>query len=137
MGQISIMKKMHSIPITVEFEDVDSYNIVHHVKMVAYLERSRLRFLLQMGCDLYAKEMSIIIYKLDMRYIAPAKLLDSLIITTYVESLDDYRINLGHKIIRDKKTLVRAHSGIAFMNNKSEEILPAPYELLKNLNNYK
>ncbi len=33
-----------SIPITVEFEDADSYKIAHHAKLVSYLERARVRY---------------------------------------------------------------------------------------------
>ena len=35
---------MYSYPVTVEYEDVDSYDIVHHPKVLYYFERARVRF---------------------------------------------------------------------------------------------
>lgn len=131
------MKKYFSIPVTVEFEDVDSYRIAHHTKMAAYLERARVRFITSLGLDLYNHGMSIVLYNLEMRFKSTARLLDALTVQVYVESIeDDYRFVLGYKIYRDKRILVRATTGIAFMSEKDQTIIPIPDNFIAALKQY-
>lgn len=118
--------KIFEIPVTVEFEDVDSYNIAHHTRFVAYLERARVHFLSELGFDLHPKDVSIVLFSLDVRYKKAAFFLDKLIVSVFVLSADDYRLELGYKIKRGTELLLRATTGIAFMENTTRNIVPAP-----------
>lgn len=129
-------KKKFSVPVTVEFEDVDSYKIAHHTKMVAYLERARLRFLGELGFEIHPKGLSIVMYNLEMRFKATAKIMDKLTIETMIKSYDDYRIDLFSRIMRDDRILVRATVGIAFMDETSEQIVPIPDKLITAIQEY-
>lgn len=123
---LDLSKKEYVFPVSVEFEDVDSYKIVHHTRFVAYLERARVHFLTELGFDLYPKDLSIVLFSLEMRFKKPAFLLDQLLVSVFVTSLDEYRLELGYKIKRGNDLLLRAKSGIAFMNSLTREIVPAP-----------
>jgi YbgC/YbaW family acyl-CoA thioester hydrolase len=128
------MKKIYSLPITVEFEDVDSYRIAHHTKFVAYLERARVHFLTSLGLDLYNEGISIVLYSLEMRFKSPARLLDILTVQVSVESVDDFRLGLNYKIYKEKRILVRASTGIAFISDENQAIIPIPekfYSVIK------
>ncbi len=129
-------RKKFTIPVTVEFEDIDSYKIAHHTKMVAYLERARLRFLGELGFDIHPEGLSIVMYNLEVRFKATAKIMDQLTIETMIKEVDDYRINLFSRIMRENKILARATVGIAFMDQKSEQIIPIPEELMSSLREY-
>lgn len=129
-------RKKFTIPISVEFEDVDSYKIAHHTKMVAYLERARLRFLGELGFDIHPEGLSIVMYNLEVRFKATAKIMDQLTVETMIKEIDDYRIDLFSRIMRDNKILARATVGIAFMDQKNEQIVPIPDDLLLSLKEY-
>lgn len=129
-------RKKFTVPITVEFEDVDSYRIAHHTKMVAYLERARLRFLGELGFDIHPKGLSIVMYNLEMRFKATAKIMDELTVETVIKNIDDYRIDLFSRILRGDRILARATVGIAFMDEKSEQIVPIPDQMMKSLQEY-
>lgn len=129
-------RKKFTIPVIVEFEDVDSYKIAHHTKMVAYLERARLRFLGKLGFDIHPKGLSIVMYNLEMRFKATAKIMDELVVETIIKNVDDYRIDLFSRIMRGDRILARATVGIAFMNERSEQIVPIPDKMMAALKEY-
>jgi len=123
---VDYSKKEYEFPITVEFEDVDSYKIVHHTKFVAYLERARVHFLTDLGFDLHPENMNIVLFSLDLRFKKTAQLLDKLIVSVFITSMDEFRLVLGYKIRRGPELLLRATSGIAFMDSQTRQIVPAP-----------
>ena len=123
---LDLTKKEYEFPLTVEFEDVDSYKIVHHTRFVAYLERARVHFLTDLGFDLYPKDLSIVLFSLEVRFKKPAFLLDQLTVSVFVTSLDEFRLELGYKIKRGKELLLKAKSGIVFMDTLTRELVPAP-----------
>ena len=106
------MRAELSIPVTVEFEDVDSFGIAHHTRLLAYLERARLRLLVSLGVDLAG--VAPVVYRLEARFRRPARLLDRLEVAARVRDADDYRVGLEYRIRRGDETLVKARSTIAF-----------------------
>ena len=116
-----------SIPVTVEFEDVDSFRIAHHTKLLAYLERARLRLLMSLGVDLAG--VAPVVYELGVRFRKPARLLDQLEVEVRVRDVDDYQVSLGYRIRRDGATLVTARSTIAFADLDEGTLTTMPEEL--------
>lgn len=120
-------KKIFTLPITVEFEDVDSYRIVHNTRIIDYFERARVRFLVEtIGLDLYPKGIGIVLYSLNVRFNRAARLLDTLNASVFIQSMDRYRLNLGYRLLRGKEVLARGNSGIAFMDEQSGNLTVAP-----------
>ncbi len=129
--------KIFTLPITVEFEDIDSYNIVHNTRIIDYFERARVHFLVEtIGLDLYPTGLRIVLYSLDMRFTKAARLLDSLVSTVYVVSLDDYRLMLGYRLLRGAEILARGSSGIAFMDAGDGNLIPAPEVYIEKIKPY-
>ena len=126
--------KVYSHMITVEFEDVDSYHIVHNTRIVDYFERARVHLLVEtIGLDLYPTGASFVLYDLNVRFTKAARLLDSLVATAFVISLDDYRLMLGYRLMRGSEALARGSSGIAFMDAKTGSLIPAPESYLEKI----
>ncbi len=132
----SSMSRMFTVPVTVEFEDVDSYKIAHHTKLVAYCERARIRFLSKLGLELYPDKMNIVLYSLNMRFKRPAQLMDTLDVSVFIESLDDYRLTLGYKIRRQSLLVATASTGIAFMDVETGMLVPAPEKYVNGLRRF-
>lgn len=118
----------YTLPVTVEFEDVDSYGIAHHTKVVAYLERARVHMLADSGIDLSPGKTHMILYNLDIRYIKRAKLLDKLAISVFIKSLDSLKVVLGYRVRRGEELLAKATTDLAFIDTATGEIVPVPGE---------
>lgn len=120
-----------TVPVTVEFEDVDSYRIAHHTRLVAYLERARLRLLTSLGVDLVG--VAPVVYELNVRFRKPARLMDQLEVAVRVRDVDDYHVALAYRISRDGETLVKARSIIAFADLELGTLTTMPKELVSAL----
>jgi YbgC/YbaW family acyl-CoA thioester hydrolase len=119
--------KTYTFPITVEFEDVDSYRIVHNSRIIDYFERARVHFLTEIiGLDLYPPSISLVLYHIDVRFNRPAFLLDALSATVGVHAMDEYRLNCSYRLLRGKTTIARGSSGIAFMDEQQKNLVAAP-----------
>ena len=119
--------RLFTLPVTVEFEDIDSYDIVHNTRIIDYFERARVHFLTGvMGLDLYPAGTGIVLYSLEVRFNKAARLLDNLDATVGVASMDEYRLTLSYRLFRKNEVLARASSGIAFMDTASGNLIAAP-----------
>ncbi|MFH1131303.1 MAG: thioesterase family protein [Pseudomonadota bacterium] len=127
---MTVGRKEIIVPITVEFEDIDSYGIAHHTKLVSFLERARLRFLVALGVDVHAKNVVPVLYDLQMRFRKPVRILDELDVAVYIKNYDEYRLTLGYEIRRGKELVARATTSIAFSNLNEQHIAPAPKHFL-------
>ena len=122
-----------SVPVVVEFDDVDSFRLAHHARLVSYLERGRLRLLASLGMNLDGDGIAPVMYELNLRFRKPARLLEELKVTVFVREFDDYRLALGYRIHRDGETLVRARSVIAFADLSSGSLTTMPSEMTRTL----
>jgi acyl-CoA thioester hydrolase len=114
-------------PVTVEFEDVDSYGIAHHARLVAFLERARVRFLRELGIVIDPRRSPVpVLYDIKMRFVRPALMLDTLQVGIFVASANDYTVDLGYRIRRGLELVARANTTIAFADLESHELVPMP-----------
>ena len=119
--------KTFTLPVTVEFEDIDSYNIVHNTRLLDYLERARVHFLTgAIGLDLYPEGTGIVVYNLEVRFNRPAFLFDTLAVKVFVSSMDRHRLTLGYRMLRGNEVLARASCGLAFMDRANGTLVAAP-----------
>lgn len=119
-------KKTFSYPITVEFEDVDAYRIVHHVAQVTYLERARIHFLRFLDLPVFPDGLDIVVYNLEMRFRKPALFSEQLTVDVFIESMDEYLLRLGYRITRLNDLVARATTGLAFSDTTTRQIVPIP-----------
>lgn len=115
------------MPVTVEFEDVDSYGIAHHTRLVTFLERARLRLLTSLGAELSG--VVPVVYELHLRFRKPARLMDQLTVTARVRDHDEYTLALEYEIGREGEAIVKARSVIAFADLESGALATLPGEL--------
>jgi len=122
-----------TIPVVVEFEDVDAYGIAHHTKLVAYLERARARFLQSLGVDLARTDLHLVLYDLAVRFKRTVALLDSLEVTVSVSSVDAVRLVLAFAIRKEGLLVARATTALAFVDGATKAIVPIPEEVRRAL----
>lgn len=122
-----------TVPITVEFEDVDAYGIANHARIVSYLERARVRFLAGLGFDLLGGDLHLVMYDLAVRFKKTISLLDSLEVTVSVRAVDGVRLTLAYSIRRGGALVATATTVLAFVSRGTRAIAPIPEELRRAL----
>lgn len=121
----------YTYPITVEFEDVDAYGILHHVKLVAFLERARVHFFHGIGIPIVPAHPTPVLYGLDVRFRRPARLFDRLTVSMDLEAVDPYRLLQRYQVRRGDDLIARATSGIAFWDAERNEAVPIPESFVR------
>jgi YbgC/YbaW family acyl-CoA thioester hydrolase len=119
------------VSVHVEFEDVDAYRIAHHTKLIAYLERARVRFFQKFDFDILTGKYSIVLHKLDIRFANPAKFLDDLTVIVSLKSVNESRIKLSYRISKDKQLIAKASSELACIDTATQRIALFPDSLLE------
>jgi acyl-CoA thioester hydrolase len=122
-----------TVPITVEFEDVDAYGIANHARLVAYLERARVRLLSGLGLDLARSDAHFVLYDLAVRFKRTAALGDRLEMTVKVSSVDAVRLALDYEIRRDGQLVARATTSLAYVDGTAKTVAPLPDEIRRAL----
>jgi len=81
---------MHKFKIRVYVEVTDRFGVVYHANYIKYFERARTEFLRQQGYSvetIYQSGYSLLVSKLDVKFLKAAKLDDELIIQTTIEKM--------------------------------------------------
>ena len=119
------------VPVHVEFEDVDAYRIAHHTKLIAYLERARVRLFQKYNFEIIEGKYSIVLHKLDIRFANPAKFLDDLTVIVSLKSANESRIKLSYRIRKGKQLIAKASSELACVDPATQRIALFPDSLLE------
>jgi len=112
--------------VTVQFEDVDSYQIVHHTKLVAYLERARVQFFRRIGFDITSKMYEMVLYTITMTFKKPARFLDNLTVSVKLKSTETFKCTFAYRILRNSDLIAKAETEIAFVDPETKKIVPLP-----------
>ena len=103
----------HRFPVRVYFEDTDLTGVVYHANYLRYMERARSDMLRCAGIDqrgvFEAGEGAYAIADLAIRYRAPARLDDALIVVSTVTDASPARVVIHQTVRRDLVVLTDAH----------------------------
>lgn len=121
----------HRTPLGVRFSEVDPYQHVNHAVYVVYFEEGRTRALASVGLaleDLAAQGQQIVIVDLALRYRAPARLGDELVVETAVGEVRGASARFLQRVLRDDRVLVEADVRGALTDGAGRPIrLPAAF----------
>ena len=102
----------HRFPVRVYFEDTDLSGIVYHANYLRYMERGRSDMLRLAGIDqraaFEAGEGAYAVADLHVRYLAPARLDDDLIVTSRLIQVRAASVVIHQRVSRDGGTLAQA-----------------------------
>lgn len=102
----------HRFPVRVYFEDTDLSGIVYHANYLRYMERARSDMLRQVGIDQRAHQESgggaYAVTALQIRYRAPARLDDALVVVTKVAKVRGSSVDIHQRVMRDGAILTEA-----------------------------
>jgi len=102
----------HRFPVRVYFEDTDLSGVVYHANYLRYMERARSDMLRLAGIDqraaFEAGEGAYAVADLRIRYAAPARLDDDLIVATRLRQVRAASVVIHQRVSRGGETLSQA-----------------------------
>ncbi|WP_010184021.1 tol-pal system-associated acyl-CoA thioesterase [Sphingomonas sp. PAMC 26605] len=111
-AQGRIVGAVHRFPLRVYFEDTDLSGIVYHANYLRYMERARSDMLRVVGIDQRAHQESgggaYAVTALAIRYRAPAKLDDALIVLTTLQNVRAASVDIQQRVMRGETILTEA-----------------------------
>lgn len=105
------------------YEDTDAGGVVYYANYLRYMERARTEFLLEKGIDVakyHGKGYLFAVVHVDVRYRKPAKLGETIEVTTEIAEMQNVTITLKHNILRADTLLVNAIVKIACINTEGK-----------------
>jgi acyl-CoA thioester hydrolase len=126
---IPAMSGPHHTSVTVAFDEVDMYGIVHHSKLLIYLERARIALFTQGGMTpggLEETGFGLVLVDATLRFKAPARFPDELVVETLCERVTAATIVLSYRILRGRDVILQATTRLAAISRDGTPIrIPA------------
>lgn len=102
----------HRFPVRVYFEDTDLSGIVYHANYLRYMERARSDMLQRAGIDQRAHQEAgggaYAVTALAIRYRAPARLADALIVITRLQQIRAASVDIHQRVMLGTQILTEA-----------------------------
>ena len=112
--------RLHLFPARVYYEDTDLTGIVYHANYLRWFERARSDLLRLLGIDqraaVEAGEGAYAVAEINLRYLAPAKLDDALVIVTEATELRAASVRVRQRALRDGNLLAQATVRVGFIS---------------------
>ncbi|MEQ1510947.1 MAG: YbgC/FadM family acyl-CoA thioesterase [Sphingopyxis sp.] len=113
-------RSRHLFALRIYFEDTDLSGVVYHANYLRYMERARSDMLRLAGIDsraaFEAGEGAWVVTDLRIRYHAPAKLDDELLVTSVVEAVRGASVDISQTIARGDVVLTQGSVTAAFVS---------------------
>ena len=111
--------RTHLFPVRVYFEDTDLTGIVYHANYLRYMERARSDMIALAGADQRTAQEEgegvYVVADLAIRYRAPAKLDDALVVVTRLTTLRAASRVIHQRVMRGEELLTDAMVTAAFI----------------------
>jgi acyl-CoA thioester hydrolase len=104
------------IKVKIYYEDTDAAGVVYYANYLKYMERARTEFLLEKGIDVaeyHNKGCMFAVVDADIHYKRPAKLGETIEVTTEIVAMTSVTISIKHGIMKDNSLLVEANIRVA------------------------
>lgn len=111
--------RAHLFPLRVYFEDTDVAGIVYYANYLRFIERARSDMLRLIGVDqrdaLEGGEGVYAVAEIAVKYRAPAKLGDDLVVVTEIEAVGAASVLIHQQVMRGNQLLADARVTAAFL----------------------
>jgi acyl-CoA thioester hydrolase len=101
----------------VYYEDTDAGGIVYYANYLKFIERARTEALLALGLSQTTLRerhgILFVVREVAVRYLAPARFEDQLVVTTRAGPAAGSRIEMAQEVLRDGLTLAKCRVGLA------------------------
>ncbi len=112
--------RAHLFPLRVYFEDTDVAGIVYYANYLRFIERARSDMLRLIGVDqrgaLEGGEGVYAVAEVSVKYRAPARLGDDLVVVTEIEAVRAATVLIHQRVMRSDQLLADARVTAAFLS---------------------
>ena len=127
--------KHKDFSINIYVEDTDFQGFVYHANYIKFFERSRSDFLSSNNISqeiLRKNNLGFVIKRIEIDYLFPAKLGDSLVVKSSVEKKSNARLIFNQKIIlkKDETPICKGLVEVCLINIDTKKPKPLPNDLL-------
>ena len=127
--------KHKDFSINIYVEDTDFQGFVYHANYIKFFERSRSDFLSSNNISqeiLRKNNLGFVIKRIEIDYLFPAKLGDSLVVKSSVEKKSNARLIFNQKIIlkKDATSICKGVVEVCLINIDTKKPKPLPNDLL-------
>jgi len=122
---------IHRYPVTVQFDEVDQYGIVHHTRYLVFMERARVALLGELGMrpgGLEETQLGLIVSSIETKFKSSGLFLDELVVEQGCRTAGASRVQLSYVIRRGETVLTTAELVLAFVD-KTGRPCRAPAEI--------
>jgi acyl-CoA thioester hydrolase len=116
------------LPLRVYYEDTDFSGYVYHASYLRFLERARTEWLRMLGFAQgnlsQAEGISFAVRRIEIDYLAPARMDDPLIVETRIRRVGGASVDFEQTIARGSQNLVSAFVGIVLLKNGRPARMP-------------
>ena len=110
----------HHFALTVYFEDTDTAGIVYYANYLKFMERARSDMIRAVGVDqsaaLRAGGSAYFVTHVNIRYRAPARLGEDLVVVSTVEAVRAASVDIHQRVMRGQEILSDARVTAAFLD---------------------
>ena len=110
----------HRFAVRIYYEDTDAGGVVYHANYLRYFERARTDMLALCGADLAGAldsgEGTYVVSEAALKYRAPARLGDALVIASQLEDVGGVTCLIQQRVMRDDAVLVEGRVTVAFVS---------------------
>ncbi len=101
-------EKSYSYDAIIEFEDVDSYGIAHHSKLINLLERTRVHFFHDQGISVSDGTFKLVLANMDISFKHPVKMMDKVTVLLKLKKLSNFSLTWDYTIFKDETLTLQA-----------------------------
>ncbi len=115
----------HEMQVRIYYEDTDFSGVVYHANYLRYMERGRSDLVRLLGIDHVTLEHQEIVYavhRLNIRYIAGARIDDLLTVRTFVIGASGARLFMRQEVSRQDKPVAVADVEVALINKSGRPV---------------
>jgi len=109
----------HRFALRVYFEDTDAGGVVYHASYLRFLERARSDMMRLAGINqrdaLERGDGNYVVYEMNLRYRAPARLDDSLVVVSRIGRVAGAQCLVHQRVMRGAEILVEADVAVALV----------------------
>jgi len=124
------------IDLRVYYQDTDAGGVVYHANYLNFFERARTEWLRHLGYDVAQMARAgrlFVARRMELRFLRPAHLDDSLRVTVCLERLGRAQITLFQRVMRAAEVLVEASVNVACVDAQGFRPMALPQALYAEL----
>lgn len=124
----------------VKFSEVDSFNVVHNLAYLYWLEWARTQYLFDLGMprddSIFSKRMPIMTVHSEVDYYSSMRFTDKYTVLTKVSNIGDSSITFINQVYSIDRLILEGKSILVYVNTENGKPVTIPDFVREKINNY-